>query len=493
MKAIKIHPQDNVAVIVLKTSAGSLVQADGKELISNADIPAGHKIALENIQAGEMVIKYGFPIGKASKDIKAGDWVHSGNLTTNLEDKKEYTYKPNLSIQVNTKNKTFFGFVRSNGDVGIRNEIWIINTVSCVNRTARIISEQAQIMYSGITDGIYSFPHPFGCSQLGDDLLNTQRILAGLIKHPNAAGVLVIGLGCENNHIGALKMILGEYDENRVRFLNAQSVKDEIAEGLKLVGELIDYASMFRREEVCLSKLKVGMKCGGSDAFSGITANPLAGRCADKLTSCGATVMMTEVSEMFGAETILMERCVSRSVFDKTVNMINSFKEYFINHGQSICENPSPGNKEGGITTLEEKSLGCVQKGGTSNLTSVLNYGEVSQTSGLNIVYGPGNDLVACTTLVASGAQIILFTTGRGTPMGSPVPTIKISCTNELFQRKESWMDFNAGGIINGESIDGLGGELFNYIIAVAEGNIKTKNEISCYREIGIFKDGVYL
>jgi len=493
VKVLKIHPNDNVAVAIENLSAKTSIMWEGNELKVRSDIPAGHKIALTAILNNEKVIKYGFPIGRASKDICAGDWIHSQNLVTALEGTREYIYSPLLSEATHTSDRTFRGYTRTNGEVGIRNEIWIINTVSCVNKTAAIIAAEANRIHTGRLEGIYSFPHPFGCSQLGEDLLNTQKILAGLVNHPNAGGVLILGLGCENNHIGLFKELIGEYDERRVRFLNAQDVKDEVTEGVKLVGELVDYACGFQREEVSLSKIKVGLKCGGSDAFSGITANPLVGRCADILAGCGATVILTEVPEMFGAESILMERCINRDIFTRTATMVNSFKEYFTSYGQQVYENPSPGNKEGGITTLEEKSLGCIQKGGTANVTSVLDYGQLSRTEGLNLLYGPGNDLVASTALVASGVQLILFTTGRGTPLGAPVPTIKISSTNELYQRKDNWMDFDAGRILLGESIHELSRELMDYIVQAAGGTIRTRNELNDYREIGIFKDGVCL
>ena len=440
----------------------------------------GHKYALCEINSGENIIKYGFPIGHATKDIQKGEHVHTHNMATNLSDIIEYKYAPQLTESIPCEKKFFFeGWERENKEVGVRNEVWIIPTVGCVNKIAEKIAKKS---------GAFSFVHPFGCSQLGDDQKTTQLVLKGLVNHPNAAGVLVLGLGCENNNITEFKKILGEYNPKRVKFLNCQESEDEISEGIKIVGELFEYADTFKKKKIPLSKLKVGLKCGGSDGLSGITANPLVGKFSDMLTACGGTTVLTEVPEMFGAETILMKRCINKEVFDKTVCLINDFKKYFISHNQVVYENPSPGNKAGGITTLEEKSLGCVQKGGTSNVVDVLNYGDKLTKNGLNLLNGPGNDMTAVTNLTAAGAHIILFTTGRGTPLGAPVPTVKISTNTPLFQKKQNWIDFDAGKMCEKD----LSKEFFEYILSVASGK-KTKNEINNFREISIFKDGVTL
>ena len=372
------------------------------------------------------------------------------------------------------------GYVRENGDVGIRNEIWIVNTVGCVNKIAQKIADRTGARY---------FPHPFGCSQLGDDQTTTQLILRGMVNHPNAAGVLVLGLGCENNNIDVFKKVLGEYNPDRVKFLNTQDADDDVEAGIALVNELKEYADKFERTPVHVSKLRIGLKCGGSDGYSGITANPLVGRLSDKVISHGGSCVLTEVPEMFGAEHLLMQRCESREVFDKTVKLINDFKDYYTRHNQVIYENPSPGNKKGGITTLEEKSLGCVQKGGLSKVVDVLDYGDVLTKNGLSLLNGPGNDIVAITNLMAAGVHIILFTTGRGTPVGAPVPTVKIATNHSLAERKSNWIDFDASPTLDGNP---LTDELFEYVISVAEGR-ETRNEINDYREISIFKDGVTL
>ncbi len=441
----------------------------------------GHKYAICDIKQGMPVMKYGNPIGYAICDIKKGEHVHTHNLKTGLSGKLEYSYQPSFyELPIEIEAKTFQGYLRENGDVGIRNEIWIINTVGCVNKIAETLAQKT---------GARSFSHPYGCSQLGGDLLITQQILAGMVKHPNAAGVLVLGLGCENNHIDEFKKILGEYNPKRVKFLNCQDVEDEIAEGISLIHELQRYVDTFQRTGVPISKLRIGLKCGGSDGFSGITANPLIGRLSDQVIAMGGSCVLTEVPEMFGAEHLLMQRCESREVFDKTVALINNFKEYFERYHQVIYENPSPGNKEGGITTLEEKSLGCIQKGGLSKVVDVLDYGDNVTKCGLSLLNGPGNDIVAITNLMAAGVHMILFSTGRGTPVGSAVPTIKIASNLDIAQKKVNWIDFDASPILKGKQ---LTEELLQYIISVAGGE-KTKNEINEYCEIAIFRDGVTL
>lgn len=470
MKTLKINENDNVAVML-----------EGEN--------RGHKIALKDIKKGEKIIKYGFPIGHATENIKEGEWVHTHNIKTNLEGTLNYTYEPKRVSQKKRDTKTFMGYKRADGRVGIRNEIWIVNTVGCVNKTSEILAREANKKYQGETDGIFSFVHPFGCSQLGDDQKTTQAILKGLVNHPNAAGVLVLGLGCENNNIPVFKEVLGKIDEKRVRFMSTQDFDDEIEEGLRLIGELVEYAKTFKREECDASDLVIGLKCGGSDGFSGLTANPLIGRASDTITAMGGSTILTEVPEMFGAETILMSRAKDEGVFNKTVSLINDFKDYFTRHGQVVYENPSPGNKKGGITTLEDKSLGCVQKSGTADVADVIEIGESVKNKGLNLLTGPGNDIVAVTNLTASGCHMILFSTGRGTPVGAPVPTVKVATNTPLAERKPHWIDFNAGEIINGADITE---DFVDYILSVAGGE-KTNNEKNGYREISIFKDGVVL
>lgn len=456
MDTVRINDKDNVSV----------------------SLSTGHKSALCDIKKGEDVIKYGYTIGVATEDISAGEHVHSHNMKTKLGDILSYQYTPRFSFPEAEEPFTIRAFVRENGDIGIRNDIWIVPTVGCVNSIGKLLAEKTGAIY---------FSHPYGCSQLGDDMKVTQLVLRGLIKHPNAGGVLVLGLGCENNNIGEMKKILGEVNESRIKFLNVQDCGDEIEEGIRLIDELKGITASDKREEVPVSRLKIGLKCGGSDGFSGITANAVAGLVTDRICAMGGSAVLTEVPEMFGAETVLFEKCVNEDVFRKGVDLINNFKKYFRDHGQPVSENPSPGNKEGGITTLEEKSLGCVQKGGGAPVTDVISYGETVTKKGLTLLDGPGNDIVSITNLSAAGCHLVLFTTGRGTPLGGAVPTVKIASNDMIASKKPHWIDFSAFGD-NKEKAQ----ELLSLIRRVADGE-QTKNEKLGNREIAIFKDGVTL
>lgn len=496
---IRITDRDNVAVAVHPVAAGERIAFDGDGLSQEGvsvtaaqDIARGHKIALKEIKAGEDIIKYGFAIGHASQDILPGSWVHTHNMKTNLSAEESYSYEPDIPVVEPVKPEMFMGFRRKDGSVGIRNEIWIIPTVGCVNDVAKKLTSDCQDLVQGTIDGLYTFPHPFGCSQTGADHAQTRKLLASLVRHPNAAAVLVIGLGCENLTHEQFVEELGDYDPDRVKFLICQDVEDELEEGRKLLVQCAEYASAFYREEIPVSELVIGMKCGGSDGMSGITANPTVGRFSDMLVARGGSTVLTEVPEMFGAEGMLMNRCVSEEVFHKAADMINGFKNYFISHHEVVYENPSPGNRQGGITTLEDKSCGCVQKGGTAPISDVIGYGDRVVTKGLNMLYGPGNDLVSSTALTAAGSHLILFTTGRGTPFGAPAPTMKIASNTPLAQKKKKWIDFDAGPVADGEALDVCAGRLLEKIIAVAGGE-KTNSEKNGYREISIFKDGVVL
>ncbi len=492
---IKIHPQDCVAVALKPLPSNTAVSIEGEELLLTEDIPQGHKFALRNIAAGESVLKYGNPIGIAKENIKQGSWVHTHNIKTGLGDLLSYSYKKRDTCLKPTEDVTFWGYRREDGSVGVRNEIWIIPTVGCVNNVASSIERQARKFVSGTVEEIVAFPHPYGCSQMGEDQENTRRILADLVQHPNAGGVLVLGLGCENSNIDELKKYIGTYDANRVRFLVAQECEDEIAEALAILEDLSRYVGRFHREPISCSELVIGMKCGGSDGLSGITANPTVGGFSDLLISKGGTTILTEVPEMFGAETLLMNRCENEELFHETVDLINNFKNYFTSHNQTIYENPSPGNKKGGISTLEDKSLGCTQKSGSAPVRGVLKYGErvcEKGQKGLNLLSAPGNDLVASTALAASGAHIVLFTTGRGTPFASPVPTIKISTNSALNDKKFNWIDFNCGTVVDGTSLEDLKQYLFDFVISVASGK-KVKAENAGFHDMAIFKQGVTL
>ena len=487
-KFIKIHPDDNVAVALSPAAAGDAFEG----VAALEEIPQGHKMALRPIKAGENIVKYGFAIGHALTDIAAGSWVHVHNTKTNLSEEGEYTYKCKAVPVEPRAAETFQGFLRDDGRAAVRNEIWVIPTVGCVNGVAQKLCRDNQHLVQGSIEGLYTFPHPFGCSQMGDDHAQTRKLLAALARHPNAGGVLVLSLGCENLTHEQFLEELGEYDPQRVKFLTCQDVDDEFEAGAHLLEELARYAGKFQRQPIPVSELVIGMKCGGSDGLSGITANPTVGAFSDLLISEGGSTVLTEVPEMFGAEGILMDRCIDREVFDKAVKMITDFKHYFTSHGQVVYENPSPGNKKGGITTLEDKSCGCVQKGGSAPIMDVIGYGDAVVTKGLNMLSGPGNDLVSATALTAAGAHIILFTTGRGTPFGAPAPTIKIATNNALAARKKGWVDFNAGPVAEGESIPAAGRRLFEKVVAVASGE-QTESEKHGYREISIFKDGVVL
>lgn len=488
-KVLRINENDSVLVALTDLAAGEqYLNTPVKE-----PIPRGHKMALRDIAEGERVIKYGFPIGIAKADIPAGSHVHTHNLKTGLKDGLEYTYDPIETPVLPPREGTFMGFERKFGRTGVRNSIWIIPTVGCVNGIARQLAQKAREMITGTVDDVLAFPHPYGCSQLGDDQDTTRRVLARLACHPNAGGVLVLGLGCENSGVEQIRAHMESYDPQRVRFLVCQETEDELSAGLEILRELIDLAAGDERKPLPLSRLIVGLKCGGSDGLSGITANPVIGRFSDLLCAYGGTTMLTEVPEMFGAETLLMARCPSPDLFEKTVRLINDFKHYYTSHDLPVYENPSPGNKAGGITTLEDKSLGCTQKSGTSAVRGVLDYAQSVQEKGLNLLCAPGNDLVAATALAASGAQIVLFSTGRGTPFSAPVPTLKIATNTPLAEKKHGWIDFNAGRLITEDlTLEQLGEELLEKVRRTAEGE-KTQAEINECPDMAIWKSGVTL
>ncbi|MBQ9448276.1 MAG: altronate dehydratase [Acholeplasmatales bacterium] len=488
---IIIHESDNVAVVLRPFSKGEVVA--GVTLLE--DIPQAHKVALKDIQKGEDVIKYGSPIGHATELIKKGMHAHTHNIATNLDDVITYEYKPNYPKVLGYKSdRTVDVYERKNGEYGIRNELWIVQTVGCVSGMANDIIKKFKERYdTSAIDGIYTFNHPFGCSQMGDDLNMTRKLLQDMVLHPNAGGVLVFGLGCEENLVSTFKETLVGYDEKRTRFLVAQEVHDEVEEGVKLLKELYDEMKNDKRVTRPLSVLRIGLKCGGSDGMSGITANPLLGRFSDFLAINGAATVLGEVPEMFGAEKLLMARAKDEATFDKIVKLINDFKVYFKNHHQVIYDNPSPGNKKGGITTLEDKSLGCVQKGGASKVNDVLMMGDRIKEQGLSLLCTPGNDLVAVTTLACAGCQMVLFTTGRGTPFGGFVPTLKIATNSTLANNKSNWIDYNAGDLVDKMDMNELLEGFIDLICDIASGKKKSKNEQNEFREISIFKDGVVL
>ncbi len=491
---IHMNPRDHVATALSPLAVGETHRYDSGEVTLLDPIPFGHKVALCDIPAGADVLRYGAPIGHATRDIRRGEHVHTHNLATNLGELLDYTYTPDLHFTPRPDGRTFSGYRRPDGRVGVRNEVWILPTVGCVNRTAQLLAERANRLFAGRCDGVIAFPHDQGCGQSGRSLEETRQLLRGLAQNPNAAAVLVLGLGCEHNVPGDFfDSLCQASDPARLRLLICQDHTDEYGAGLALLDELTRYAAQFHREPCGLEGLTLGLKCGGSDAFSGITANALCGRITDRVVSNGGTILLGEVPEMFGAETRLMARADSRETFDKIVVLINNFKRYFMRYGEVIYNNPSPGNKEGGITTLEEKSLGCIQKGGTAPVTDVLGFGEQPHKRGLHLVNSSGYDLVTCTNLAASGAVMLLFTTGRGTPFGGPVPTLKIASNSEAYRHKQNWFDFNAGIILEGHSFEEAADAFLAEILRCASGEQPSRCEETGNREIMIFKDGVTL
>ena len=492
---LKINPADSVVVCLVEKKKGEVIEVDGQQIVLNQDTPAGHKVLIKDVNEGDNIIKYGYPIGHARQGMKAGDWVNENNLKTNLSGTLEYTYQPvNEELNIPNENRNFKGYVRKNGDVGVRNEIWIVPTVGCVNgiaeKMAALLAQETGL--EGI-DSVHAWHHNFGCSQLSGDHENTRKVLRDICLHPNAGAVLVLSLGCENNQPDDFMKMLGDYDKQRIRLLVTQKVEgDEVEAGMAILRELYAIARQDKRQDVSVSKLRVGLKCGGSDGFSGITANPLVGEFSDWLVAQGGTSVLTEVPEMFGAETILMNRCRNEKLFQQTVSMINNFKEYFLSHGEPVGENPSPGNKAGGISTLEDKALGCTQKCGKAPVSGVMEYGDRLQNPGLNLLSAPGNDLVAATALASCGCHLVLFTTGRGTPFGTFVPTMKIATNPTLAARKPNWVDFSAGQLVEGRTMQELVPEFIDLVLAVASGK-PARNEENGYREISIFKNGVTL
>lgn len=498
MEYIQLHSSDNVAVAIETLNKGALGNTKSVSLSAGfclaQDISAGHKFALYAIKSGEHIIKFGAIVGVASSDIVAGEHVHTHNVKTTLNGVGEYHYEPVASFDEAIELKRFFdGYKRPDGKTGTRNELWVLSTVGCVSKIAERIALKANRLYGEQCDGVFAFTHPFGCSQTGDDHDNTRNITAALAQHANAGAVLIVGLGCENNQITELLKSIPLARKNRISYFNCQDVDDEIEVGLEKIAPLISLMSHDKREACPLSELVLGMKCGGSDGFSGLSANPLVGRITDAISQYGGTVLLTETPEMFGAEHLLMNRAESEVIFSNIVHLVNDFKQYFLDNGQNIYENPSPGNKAGGISTLEEKSMGAIQKGGVACVRGVLDYAQPVVRKGLNLLQAPGNDAVSSTALSASGSTLILFTTGRGTPLGFPAPTIKIASNTRLAKAKSKWIDFDAGQVFEKESIDHVASDLLDYIVEVASGQVQTKSELNEQREIAIWKSGVTL
>jgi len=490
--AVRIDPADDVAVALRDIAAGEAVDVDGARVTAADAVPRGHKLALHPRAAGEAVRRYGWPIGSATRPIAVGEHVHSHNLATNLKGEEPYERLAPATVPSPVPSPwRFDGYVRADGSVATRNQLWIVPTVGCVGRTAQRLAAAAAQRHAGRIDGALALAHPFGCSQLGDDLDRTAQVLASLACNPNAGGVLLLGLGCEENQLSALIERIPAERRDRLRVLGAQDSDDEMADGARLADELADAMAGDRRTSVGIEHLRVGLKCGGSDGFSGITANPLIGRIASHVTEAGGTAVLTEIPEIFGAERLLMARAADADTFDALVALVNRFKAYFLDHGEPISENPSPGNVAGGITTLEEKSLGAVQKGGRAVVADVLRYGERLRRPGLTVLEAPGNDAVSTTALAAAGATLTLFSTGRGTPLGSPVPTMKLATNSDLARRKHDWIDFDAGQALE-SGYEAVTDALLARICAVASGE-PARNEVHEERDIAIWKRGVTL
>ncbi|MCH1919464.1 altronate dehydratase family protein [Shewanella sp. A3A] len=492
---IRLHPTDNVAIALEPLTAGSQLAVDELNITLQQDVEKGHKVALQNINVGADVIKYGAPIGHALTEIGVGSWVHTEQIKTNLNDELEYRYQPvdsSIESQVDDTPEVSI-YRRADGQVGIRNELWVIPSVGCVNgMAAQMVKQFLQRHPQLEIDGVFVFPHQFGCSQLGDDLQMTKKLLQNMIEHPNAGGVLVVGLGCENNQVSAIKLGVEQRSDDRVRYLITQQVEDEVEAGLEQLEALYEVMRHDKRVPGKLSEIHFGLECGGSDGLSGITANPMLGQLSDYLIARGGTTVLTEVPEMFGAETILMSRCKDEATFEQLVEMVNGFKRYYKDHDQPVYENPSPGNKKGGITTLEDKSLGCTQKAGQSQVEAILDYGQRLKNPGLHLLNAPGNDAIATSALAACGCQMVLFTTGRGTPYGGFVPTLKIATNSELAQKKKHWIDFDAGRLINDVTMTELLDEFIALLVKACSGE-PVKNELNDIREIAIWKQGVTL
>ncbi len=489
---LQIHAQDNVAVALRDIPSGCSVRIGDRTYVSREAISRGHKMALVEIAPGAPVIKYGCVIGHATRRIAPGEHVHVHNMATNLSESCSYSYNPVACSAVHLPPQQFQGYRRGDGRAAIRNEIWILPLVGCVNSTVQTLEKASQHLVGGSLEGIYSFTHPFGCSQMSEDHARTRKLLAALVHHPNAAAVLVVSLGCENNTLDDFKREIGSWDPERVEFMVCQDADDEISQGLRLLEKLAQYAKQFQRTPIGADELVIGLKCGGSDGLSGVTANPVVGKLSDMLIAQGGSTLLTEVPEMFGAESLLLNRCRNEQVYQRAAEMLEDFKNYYVSHGQVVYENPSPGNKQGGITTLEDKSCGCVQKGGSAAIEDVLDYGDHVRCHGLSLLSAPGNDMVSTTALSAAGAHMILFTTGRGTPFGAPAPTVKIASNTQLAEKKPQWIDFNAGIVADGESIDSAAEQLMKLVLDIASGS-PTRSESHGARSISIFKDGVVL
>ncbi len=487
LDAVKIHPEDDVMVALHDLPAGTEVEG----IVLLEDVKQAHKFAIHDMKAGELLHKYGNVIGRLKCDVKKGQWIHSDELGTALDEAPTYHYQKGKVTPKKESQRTWQGYLREDGRAGTRNDLFLIPTVGCVNLQLQTLREKFLELHPEMKGRVQIANHPYGCSQLGGDFENTASLLSGIAHNPNAGGVLVLGLGCENNRLSEFVKRLSDIPEKRLRYFNSQDYEDEIEHGLAMLEELYFNMKDDSRVTLPLSKLTLGLKCGGSDGFSGLTANPLLGLAADEIGACGGQVGLTEVPEMFGAEQDLMNRAKDEATYKKVVALIENFKAYYARNNQPCYENPSPGNKDGGITTLEEKSNGCVLKGGHLEVEDVLDYGERFHSPGLSLLNGPGNDIVASTNLLAAGATIICFTTGRGTPFSSIVPTLKLATNHKLASFKSNWIDFDCQVVFE-KGFEEAKEELLDLIVRVASGE-KSKGEEHGMAQIALFKTGVTL
>ena len=475
---VLLNPRDSVVVALRGFQAGDTL-ALGEEAIQLLDsVPPGHKVAIRPVAAGEPIFKFGWSIGVATKPIRVGQHVHTQNVKCDHHIDLEAISTDVPAELPRLEGHTFEGFRRADGRVGTRNYLAVISNVNCSASVARMIAsrfDQQTLAAFPNVDGVISFRHEGGCAMAfnGSRHRMLSRVLGGMARHPNIGGFLLVGLGCEQGTLDHLVQSQGLQGE-AVPVLSIQSAggtSKTVERGVEIAAGLLKQVNGFQRETVPASHLVLGTECGGSDGYSGITANPALGAAADRLVACGGTAILSETSEIFGAEHLLTRRARSRAVAEKLLERIEWWKWYCSNYGEELDNNPSVGNKAGGLTTITEKSLGAVSKGGTTPLEAVYEYAEPVQQQGFVVMDTPGFDPASVTGMVAGGANLIAFTTGRGSCFGSkPTPTFKIASNTRLFQQLPEDMDFNAGQVVEGRSVDEVGQELFSRLLDTASG-----------------------
>jgi altronate hydrolase len=483
---ILLHPGDNVVIARVAVGAGQSVEAGPFTLTARDFIPPGHKLAIKGIASGEPVYRYGNLIGFATRPIEPGQHVHEHNL--GYKEVQTEGEAPMLAPErrILHSTRSFLGFQRHDGRVGTRNYIAVVAASNCAAYTSELIAESfADEALPASVDGIVAFPHGEGCGMsIGPDSEQLQRTLKGVLDHPNVSAALILGLGCEVNQISHY---LGKAGDNAPATLQGLTMQETggtrgaVESARRHLRQFVERAAEEKRSETPASKIVLGLNCGGSDSFSGITANPALGHCSDLIVEQGGTVVLAETTEIFGAEHLLTRRARSPEIAAKLLRTIENYKAYLRQFGGSFNDNPSPGNKEGGLTNILEKSLGAVAKAGTSTLEDVLNFAERIEASGFLFMDTPGYDPVSITGLAAGGVNLIAFTTGRGSAIGFPnIPVVKIASNSNTFRRMRDNMDVNAGRIADGQaSIPEVGAEIFELLLRVASG------ERTCAERIG--------